>query len=65
MLRSRPARRLLVAALVLAVLDVIEPRVLERLEVRRYEDLSKDFRFENSDLFGSLIFGDIGWESAI
>lgn len=52
MFRSRPARRLLVAALVLAILDVIEPRVRQRLEVWRYEDLSKDFRFENSDLFG-------------
>jgi len=52
MLRSRPARRLLVAALLLAMLDVMEPRVLQRLEVWRYEDLSKDFRFENSDLFG-------------
>ena len=52
MLRSRPARRLLVAALLLAIVDVMEPRVLHRLEVWRYEDLSKDFRFENSDLFG-------------
>ena len=52
MLRSRPARRLLFAALLLAILDVMEPRVRQRLEVWRYEDLSKDFRFENSDLFG-------------
>jgi hypothetical protein len=52
MLRRRPARRLLVAAVILASLDIIEPRVLSSLEARRYEDLSTDFRFENSDLFG-------------
>lgn len=49
---SRPARRMLVAAVVLVVVDLVEPGVLRRLEASRYEDVSKDFRFENSDLFG-------------
>ena len=49
---SRPARRLLVAVLFLAGVDAIEPLVLSRLESRRYEDPSRDFRFASSDLFG-------------
>jgi len=39
-----------IAALVLA--DRFEPALLHSLEVARYEDPGKDFRFENSDLFG-------------
>jgi hypothetical protein len=39
-----------VAALVLA--DRFEPALLRSLEEARYEDPAKDFRFENSDLFG-------------
>src|SRR5688572_27360788 len=49
---SRPARRLAIAAIVLVGVDLVEPGVLRRLETSRYEDLSTDFRFENSDLFG-------------
>ena len=49
---SRPLRRILIAAIALVVVDLIEPGVLRRLEASRYEDVSKDFRFENSDLFG-------------
>ncbi|HJU41915.1 MAG TPA: hypothetical protein VJ691_03840 [Vicinamibacterales bacterium] len=49
---SRPTRRIVVAIVALVILDLIEPGVLRRLEATRYEDRSKDFRFENSDLFG-------------
>ncbi len=49
---SRPARRLMVAAVTLLVVDRLEPGVRHRLEASRYEDRSRDFRFENSDLFG-------------
>ena len=52
MLRSRPARRLIVAVLFLFVVDAFVPSVLRRLEEARYEDVALDFRFENSDLFG-------------
>ena len=52
MLRSRPARRLIVALLVLLVVDAFVPSALRRLEEARYEDVGTDFRFENSDLFG-------------
>lgn len=51
-LQSRPARRLLVALLVLVVVDIAEPGVLHELETARYEDQRSDFRLENSDLFG-------------
>jgi hypothetical protein len=46
----RPARRLLVAALVLAAIDPFVPTVVHRLEAARYES-NRVFRFENSDLF--------------
>jgi hypothetical protein len=49
---SRPARRIIVAAVTLLIVDLAEPGILRRLETSRYEDRSKDFRFENSDLFG-------------
>lgn len=52
MLRSRPARRLVVAVLFLLVVDAFVPSALRRLEDARYEDVVQDFRFENSDLFG-------------
>jgi hypothetical protein len=43
---------LLFAVAALAVLDRFEPALLRSLEEARYEDPAKDFRFENSDLFG-------------
>jgi len=49
---SRALRRLIAAALALVVADRFEPAVLRTVEEARYEDRSKDFRFENSDLFG-------------
>lgn len=52
MLRSRQARRLLIAVAVLVAVDVMEPGILRTLETGRYEDPAADFRFENSDLFG-------------
>ena len=52
MLRSRPARRLMVAVLLLFMVDVLVPSTLRRLEDARYEAVDQDFRFENSDLFG-------------
>ena len=52
MLRSRPARRLMVALLFLFIVDAFVPSALRRLEEARYEDVVQDFRFENSDLFG-------------
>ena len=52
MLRSRPARRLFVAVLFLLVVDAFIPSALRRLEDARYERVDRDFRFENSDLFG-------------
>ena len=47
---ARAARRLLVAALVLAVIDWFVPRFLAHAERARYES-TRLFRFENSDLF--------------
>ena len=52
MLRSRPARRLIVAVLFLLLVDAFIPSALGRLEDARYETVDRDFRFENSDLFG-------------
>jgi len=51
-LRSRALRRLVVALAALVVIDLFEPAVLRSLEEARYEDPARDFRFENSDLFG-------------
>jgi hypothetical protein len=48
----RPARRLIAALITLIIVDLAVPGVLRRLETSRYEDPSRDFRFENSDLFG-------------
>jgi hypothetical protein len=45
-------RRLLFALAALVVADRFEPAVLRSLEEARYEDSTRDFRFENSDLFG-------------
>ena len=45
-------RRLLVAVVVLAAVDRVEPGILHSLEEARYEDPQRVFRFENSDLFG-------------
>lgn len=50
--RSRPLRRLAFAIAALVAADRFEPAVLRSLEEARYEDPAKDFRFENSDLFG-------------
>jgi hypothetical protein len=49
---SRPLRRLAFAIAALVVGDRFEPALLRSLEVARYEDPAKDFRFGNSDLFG-------------
>lgn len=49
---SRAVRRLVIAVAVLVVVDRFEPALLRSLEEARYEDPAKDFRFENSDLFG-------------
>jgi len=49
---SRPFRRLLIAVAVLIVADRFEPALLRSAETARYEDPARDFRFENSDLFG-------------
>ncbi len=46
----RSARRLLVAAVVLAAIDPLVPGLVHRLETARYES-GPVFRFENSDLF--------------
>lgn len=45
-------RRLAFAAAALVVFDRFEPALLRALEEARYEDPARDFRFENSDLFG-------------
>ena len=50
--RGQPVRRLVFAIAALVVADRFEPAVLRSLEEARYEDPAKDFRFENSDLFG-------------
>ena len=47
---ARPARRLLTALVILAVLDPLVPPLLERLERQRYDGDSL-FRFNISDLF--------------
>jgi hypothetical protein len=47
----RPARRLIVACLLLAVFDRFVPDLQRRVEWRRYEE-TQAFRFEDSDLFG-------------
>jgi hypothetical protein len=45
-------RRLVFAIAALVLTDRFEPALLRSLEEARYEDPAKDFRFENSDLFG-------------
>lgn len=50
--RSRPLRRLVIALVALLAADRFEPALLRSLEEARYEDPARDFRFENSDLFG-------------
>lgn len=47
----RPARRLLVAVITLAVLDPFVPAIRDRLEAARYEQTTAPSRFENSDFF--------------
>jgi hypothetical protein len=49
---SRAVRRLAIAVAVLVIADRFEPPLLRSLEESRYENPAKDFRFENSDLFG-------------
>jgi lysophospholipase L1-like esterase len=49
---SRAVRRLAVAVAALVAADRFEPALLRSLEEARYEDPARDFRFENSDLFG-------------
>jgi hypothetical protein len=49
-LSRRPARRLLFAVAILAVIDPFIPGLVDRLEAARYES-TRPFRFENSDLF--------------
>lgn len=51
-LQSRPVRRLLFAVAALAAFDRVEPAVRDSLERAHYEDPGRDFRFENSDVFG-------------
>ena len=50
--RSRAVRRLVIAVAALVAADRFEPALLRSMEEARYEDPAKDFRFENSDLFG-------------
>jgi len=45
-------RRLLIAVVALAVADRFEPALLRSVESARYDNPARDFRFENSDLFG-------------
>jgi hypothetical protein len=47
----RSARRLIAAAIVLAVIDLFVPAIRHRLEAARYETTSSPARFENSDFF--------------
>jgi hypothetical protein len=49
---SRAVRRLAFAVAALVAADRFEPALLRSVEEARYEDPGKDFRFENSDLFG-------------
>ena len=49
---SRAVRRLVIAVAALVAADRFEPALLRSLEEARYEDPARDFRFENSDLFG-------------
>ena len=48
----QPARRLLIALIVLAIADRFVPSVRDRLEASRYEQRGTPTRFENSDFFG-------------
>src|ERR1051325_649201 len=52
MILPHPARRLLVALIVLAVVDLFVPSLRDRLESARYDGRDTPTRFENSVRFG-------------